>query len=358
MKLASLLLASVLAVSLSACDEPQDQAETKDLIRPAKVATAKNSLFETKKIFPGITEATKRSTLAFRVPGQITELPIVSAQHLKKGDLIASLDDAPYQATLKDRQAKFNVARTNLNRQKQLHAKKYVSQAKLDEARSSYQAASAALKLAKDELSYTRLLAPYDGVVSRIDVDNFQNVQAKEQIVQFQGAKNIDIAFNVPESLFLKLNGDNTQDGHVIVRFDSLPDRQFDAWYREHDSVPDATTRSFKVIVSMPRPKDLTVLPGMTASVEVDLSQVLNADQKEGILLPLEAVFEEGGKSWVWKLTAENAAQKTEVTAIGLEGSSIRLSSGLTDGDRVIAAGVSHVREGQIIRPIVKERGL
>ncbi len=349
--------AALMLMALTACDGKEENTQKEELVRPAKIATATNQIAEHNKVFPGVTEATRRSTLAFRVSGQVIELPIRAGQLLKEGDLIARLDDATYRNNLSDRKAKYQLAKTEFDRQKVLFSQKHVAKSRLDEARSNFEAADAAYKLAKDDLSYTRLTAPYDGLVSRIDIDNFQNVQAKENVVQYQGAKEIDVVFNVPESLFLKLNKDNTNNGHVLVRFDAMPDRTFDAFYREHETVPDATTRSFKVTVSMPRPENLTVLPGMSVNVSVNLSQVYKTDNA-GFLLPLEAVFNEADATWVWKLDSENVAHKTQVKTKGIEGKNIRILDGIDEGDRVIAVGVSYVQEGQKVRPIVKERGL
>ncbi|SCA57528.1 Multidrug ABC transporter [Candidatus Terasakiella magnetica] len=352
------MMLAATAFLLSACgDDEAVQDKKADIVRPAKIALVIDRTAQHEKVFPGVTEATRRSTLAFRVNGQIIDLPVRAGQLIKQGETIARLDDASYQNTLTDRHAKYQLAKTEFDRQKVLFKQKHVAKSRLDEARSTFEAAQASYKLAKDDLSYTKLVAPYDGMISRIDIDNFQNIQAKEPIVEFQGAKEIDVVFNVPESLFLKLNKNNTNGGHVLVKFDSMPEKTFDAWYREHETVPDATTRSFKVTVSMPRPKGLTVLPGMSVTVSVNLSKVFSSDTP-GVLIPLEAVFEADSKTWVWKLDENNTAHKTAVKTTGIEKENIRVIEGLKANDRVIAVGVTYVREGQKVRPIVKERGL
>jgi RND family efflux transporter MFP subunit len=288
----------------------------------------------------------------------VVELPVRGGEEMAEGALIARLDDTPYRTILADRQAKYDLARTDFNRQKLLFEKKHVAQAKLDEARSNFQAAEAALKQARDNLGYTRLTTPYDGMVSRVDIDNFQNVEAGSPIVHFQGVGNVDVTFSVPESLFLSLNRDNTNDGHVQVRFDALPDRLFDALYQEHETLPDSATRSYEVTVSMPRPEGLTVLPGMSVTVLVDLSAALNPGGKPGVLVPVEAVFQEAGQTWVWTVDPEDRLRKTAVSDAGIEGEHIRVTEGLADGDRVIAAGVARMQDGQKVRPLVRERGL
>ena len=327
------------------------------MVRPAKIAIANKGNVIAQKVFPGITEASRKAVLAFRVSGQIVELPVRAGQALKKGALIARLEQSTYRNTLADRKATFDLTKIELDRQQKLYDQKHVAKSKLDVARTNFEAASAALKQAQDDLRYTRLTAPYDGMMSRIDVEAFQNIQAKEPIAAYQGTDNIDVVFNVPEDIFLRVNRENTNGGHVLVRFDSLPGRTFDAYYREHDTLPDTQTRSFKVTVSMPLPKDLTVLPGMSVSVIVDLTKIMGGTTS-GVLVPVEAVFEDAGQTWVWKLDAEDAVRKTQVTVEKISGESAEVIEGLSDGDRVVAAGVSYLSEGQKVRSLKKERGL
>lgn len=344
---------------VSACGgEPEQQGEEIQVIRPAKIATAKAHTFDPIKALPGVTEATQNSELAFRVSGQIVELPVRAAHRVKKGDVIARLDDTDYRNTLADRQARYELAKADFERQQTLFNKKHVAESALDIARSSFQAAEAALKQAKDNVGYTVLSAPYDGRIGRVYVDNFENVQAKEPIAQFQSANDLAVVFNVPERLLVRLTRENTDGGHVTVEFDAVPGRRFDAWYREHEILPDAHTQSFKVKVVMARPTDINILSGMTATVFLDLSKVFAEENINSVLVPVEAVFEEQGQTWVWVLDDDNAAHKTAVTTKGIEGDSIRITHGLVDGARVIAGGVLYVREGQRVRPIVKERGL
>ena len=75
-------------------------------------------------------------------------------------------------------------------------------------------------------------------------------------------------------------------------------------------------------------------------------------------MFPLESVFDEGGKKWVWKVDDEGLTHKTEVDVFGIEEGAIRLKSGLEDGDRVVAVGVAHVTEGMKVRTYKKEGGL
>lgn len=362
-KISSSILVFGALLALAGCLDQSQQEEAAqsnaDIIRPAKIAIAKSSLNNLEKTFPGVTEASRKSVLAFRVSGQIVQFPALSGQELKKGTLIAKLDETPFLNTLAERQASFDLAQTELKRSAALFEKKHLSKAGLDRVQSQFDIAAAALKRAKDDLGYTSLQAPYDGVVAQTQAERFQNIQAGAPIAEFHGNKNIDITFNIPESLFLQLDRTRAQQNReVAVTFDALPERKFAAWYRKHESVPDVATRSFKITVSMPRPVGLSVLPGMSVNVALDIGKLVKQQDQKGLLVPLESVFDQDGKRWVWKLDNDNAARKTEVSVQGIDHGMLRITAGLEEGDKLIAVGVTHIVEGQKVRPFEKERGL
>jgi RND family efflux transporter MFP subunit len=348
-----------LGLLLSGCfEETESKLLEQDLIRPAKIAMVRPADHIGIKTFPGVTEAARKSTLTFRVSGLIEQVAVVAGQSVKKGDLIVRLDQTPYLNVVNDRQAKHELAMAQFRRQKKLFKKRITAESKLDEAKAKLKAARVALDIARDDLRYTKLIAPYSGVIAKVHIDNHQNVQAKEAITELQGQKNIDIVFNVPEDVLVTGNAELVKKTPFIIRFNSWPDRVFTARYREHDSIPDVTTRSYKVVVEMPLPKDMTVLPGMSVTVEVDMDIHSKYKNVKAMLIPVEALFEEGGKTYVWELDGKNICHKRAVTVDRIERRFVRITKGLGVEQRVIAAGVSQVYEGLRVRPLTKERGL
>ena len=92
--------------------------------------------------------------------------------------------------------------------------------------------------------------------------------------------------------------------------------------------------------------------------MELDLSAFLPDDAVKGLLVPVEAVFEQNGKKWVWSVDSEMRAQQILVEVGRFEGDALEILGGLSAESRVIAAGVSYIRKGMLVKPIVKERGL
>ena len=354
----------VAAFVLNACDKTDTEtAETLvEMARPAKIVPVMSDGINVMRTFPGTLEATKKADLAFRVGGQLAELPAKAGLEVKKGDTLAHLDESDYQNTLEERQARFDLAKIQHDQAKKLLEKKLASQLQYDQSAADLKSARAALEQARDNLRYTRLRAPFDGIVARVDVENFQAVQAKTPIIELQADELLDIRFSVPESLISQLK--LVEDPEIIsnicgkVRFTTHPNRYFNACHKEHESVPDPLTRNYSVVFTLDKITEFAILPGMSASIEINFSVMLPDDVKNELLVPVEAVFEKEGKKWVWRVDADMRTERVPVEVGRFQQGMIEITSGLSPDNRVVAAGVSYIREGMLVRPIVKERGL
>ena len=335
--------------------EPEEKPE---IIRQALVVQPIPSAGGKLRTFPAIVEASDQTNLAFRVAGQLTKLTVKSGQRVKRGQLLAQLDPNDFRNTLADRKAKLDLATTQYQQTYTLFQKKYASRAELDQYRASLRSAETSVKQAQDNLTYTSMRAPFSGLVSHVSVENFQFIQPQQTVVQIQRSGNVDIRFDVPESVFTQLRkiGDY-QKLCGDVRFGTGEDT-YKACYKEHDLVADALTRTYPILFSLQDPDQITVLAGMSATISLDLSEISESMENSVVLIPVEAVFDQNGKRYVWRVSKELTLKKHPVTVSGISNNMIKISHGLNPTDRIIAAGVSHLREGQKIRVYQKERGL
>lgn len=354
----------VAALVLNACDKTETEAADSraERARPAKIVPVLSDGISVLRTFPGTLEATEKAELAFRVGGQLIDLPAQAGIEVKKGDLLARLDESDYRNTMEERQARFDLAKIQHDQASKLLQKKLSSQLQFDQTAAELKSAHAALEQARDNLQYTRLLAPFDGIVARVDVENYQAIQAKTAIIQLQVDDQLDIRFSVPESLIsqLKLVDDPSIIENVcgLVHFSTHPDKTYSACHKEHESVPDALTRNYSAVFTLEKITDFAILPGMSASIELNFSAFLPDDAKNELLVPVEAVFQKDGKKWVWRVDAEMRTRLVPVEVGRFHEGMIEITAGLDPDSRVIAAGVSYIREGMLVRPIVKERGL
>ena len=358
---ALLLSFALLTAGCSSSDSDSD-APAPELARPAKIHTLDTEQVTLLRSYPATLEASRKSNLAFRVSGQLRELPARSGAQVKKGDLLARLDNSDYQNALDARSAAHKLAKVQYDQAKKLKASNLASQLQLDQATASLNAAKANLTQANDNFRYTRLTAPFDGVIAKVSIDNYQAVQTGVPVMQLQASQQLDVSFSVPESLISQMSRITNPDvlsaicGEVF--FSTHPGDGYRACYKEHEMVPDPLTRNYKVLFDVDTPEAFSALPGMSANIVLDFSGFMAGDLEPILVAPVESVHEYEGGSWVWRINDQMRAERVQVKLGTLGDHGFEIVEGLAQGDKLVAAGLSHVRDNMLLKPLIKERGL
>jgi len=358
-----LLIMTASVTALLACGKKEEQ-DKEPIVRPAKIFTVGEASSNLVRSFPGEVESSDKAIQSFRVGGELIERPAVAGKSVTKGDVLARLDPKDYKLKRDDSKAKFDLAKVQYERAKDILAKGLIARADYDKAKSRYLAATADLKLATANLSYTILTAPFDGIISKVNVDNYANVKANEPIVHIQSLGNIDIVFQLPENVVARINKGKGKQADIKIRIDSLGDKTYPAQAKEFDTEADPQTQTFRAVVTMERPKGSVVLEGMSTTVIVDFTNAfINISNK--ILIPPTAVFAaedeaiDSKQRYVWLVAPDTMKVSKQTITIGqLTSDGIEILSGIETGQKVISAGVNFIQEGQKVKPVTRERGL
>ncbi len=327
--------------------------EFKTLAKPVKTLVVNTNKHTIIRSFPGKVRASKRVTLSFEVSGELTDLPITEGMLVKKGQLIAKLDQRTFENNLLAAKAAYTEAKIHLDRQKKLLAEKVVAQSILDSATSQYDTTYAQYHIAEKSLEDTEMHAPFDGIIAKRYVENHTKVVASEDIVSLQDINEIEIVIQVPESIMVYATKD-IMNQKLKVRFDAIPHEEFEVSVHEYGLDADSQTQTYDVVLTMPTPKGYNFLPGMTATVTSDYFLHNLETGLNHIWLPPTAIQgeEEGNKSFVFILNKENKAEKKYIE-IGMPTElGVQVISGLNNGDRVVIAGSSYLRDGMLLRAL------
>ena len=304
---------------------------------------------------PGRVRAARRSELSFKVSGPLMELPIEEGKHVKKGDLIAKILPRDFQTAVNEAKARELEAEQQYRRYKELYAKKQVSKADFDRYRAARDVARAQSEDARNALQDTTLKAPFDGIIAKRYVENFEKVQAKQAIAYLQFIDQLEILADVPELMMARFRGiGNIQ---IDATFDAVAGKKFPLEVKEYSTDADPATQTYQVVLVMDQPSEANILPGMTAKVSATAEGL--DDTETTILIPAIAVLEDAQKqSYVWTLNLETKTVKKVNVSIGqLEGSkNILITDGLKGGENVIVAGAAKLREGVKVRPWENQR--
>ncbi len=341
-----------LFVFLAGCGK-EENVKIEEIIRPVKIMTLKDTNEVLTQGFPGVVRASKRAILSFKVSGPLVKLPVEEGQHVKKGELIAQIDKRDFINALKEAKARYQAAKQQFMRYKELYAKRQVSKADFDRYLAAKEVAKAKLEDAKNALCDTTLVAPFDGVISKRYVENFYKVKAKEPIVNLQDISKIEIIINVPELIMASVR--QTSSTKVFAKFDSIPKKEFPLKLKEYSTEADPATQTYEVIFTMDQPEEADILPGMTAKVTAYFSD----KRQQYIIVPALAVLDApGNKPYVWVYDQSSGVVHKRFVKIGelKESCCIKITQGLKPGEIIVVAGVTKLKEGMKVRPWEHQR--
>lgn len=363
MKSASLSILALFISStvLTGCGFAESAAPQQAKVRPVKLMTIEDVSGQQTRIFPAKVAANQQADLAFRVSGELVNLDLIEGQKVKKGQLLAQLDDRDAKNALMDAEANYELAAVDFKRKKEIYKRKLISKAEYDTARATLKSAKAALATARDQLDYTRLTAPFSGIVAKVERDNHQMIQATQVVLSLQGDQQLDVQIQVPESMLLTLNSKKLDEEYQpLVRF-GAQGSLYPVTYKEHASKVSPGTQTYEVVFSLNRPESLNVLPGMSAELLLDMS-VLNQETAPMIaVLPQTAIFksDEEQQTKVWRYDADTQKlESVEVTLGQVRAQGIEVLSGINKGDQIVAVGASVLKQDMDVKPLRWERGV
>ncbi len=347
----------LIAVLLVAGCNREEKAVRKEVIRPVKTFTVRSAASSLSLSFPGTVRAARRAVLSFKVSGPLVRLPVEEGQHVKKGDLIAQIQKRDFLTALEEAKVRALEAERQFRRYGELYARRQVSRADYDRYRAARDVARARLEDARNRLRDTSLLAPFDGIISRRYVENFQKVQAKEPIVNLHDITRIEILVNVPEQVMAEIR--NRKDKHTIVAtFDAIPGKEFPLQIKEYSTQADPATQTYQVVLVMDQPREANILPGMTALVTARTTREAGTGDRS-IIIPAIAVLDAAGdRPYVWVLDPKTGTVHRRFVTVGrIVGSrDIVIRKGFKGGETIVVAGQTQLEEGMKVRPWEKQR--
>lgn len=341
-----------LAIGLASCGE--EAPEPKAVVRPIKMLEIGSGAAGTRE-YPGRIRAGQQIDMAFEVPGRIIEFVHSEGTRVEKGAVLARLDPRDYENSFEQARAMARKAETYLGRIAEAHKSRAVAEQDLTDARAEVEVAKAEVRIKRKALDDTRLVAPFDGLMSRKLVEDFANVQAKEPVLVFEDPSVLEIKVAVPER---DMGGRRVGDRNLAelnqrlrpeVVVSSLPDQRFPARLTAFATTADPTTRTYQATLAFEPAPDTVVLPGMTAKAIIHLGA---GDATGAIEIPAHAALaDDAGRAAVWLVDPSAMTIRRQPVTLGeLRADHVLVTGGLSDGDVIAISGVAQLREGMAVR--------
>lgn len=342
-------------LALAACGgEPRTVSAAPEIVRGVQLATIQRSTISDWVEAVGTLQAAQTSQLASQVMGNIAEMRVKEGDRVTRGEVLAVLDDAQPRAAVERATAAehaaqqeilaadsdYSLAQATLKRYQDLYAKKSVSPQEFDEVKAREQAsaardqlaraglaqAQAALTQAQTTLSYTRVRAPFDGVVTEKRADPGTLASPGMPLLTVEDQRRFRLEASVDEG-----------DIHLIkpgqavpVTLDSLPGAQFNGRVAQIVPAADPASRSF--IVKVELPADSRLRSGLFGRAHIARGQ------RQAILVARSAVVERGQLQGVYVVGEDQVATLRYITLGQTAGELVEALSGVQGGERVVAA--------------------
>ena len=311
---------------------------------PVEVTDVKTENIADKFEAVGTIEAIEEVKIVAEIDASVKSLPFNEGSLIKKGELIAQLDDSQLSAEVNRTEALYNQSQSAYNRVKIIVDQKAGSQQDLDDAVANLKVAEANYELARARNAKTRITAPFEGTIGtrKISIGTF--LRTGQEITELANLKEIRVSFSAPERYLAQMK----KDAKVVISSTIFPGYSVSGRIIAIEPILDSETRNVKVVARVQNPGQ-KFRPGMSANVAAILSEHADA-----LTVPNEAVFANGDQSFVYVVNSDSTVSATPVT-LGMQTPLVvEILTGLTKGSQVVRTGHQKLFDGAKVMPIVQ----
>jgi len=280
--------------------------------------------------------------------GILTNVYVKEGQRVKKGQLLAKIDDGGLSQQLAQLHIQSELSKTTFERQQRLWDQKIGSEMQYLQAKSSYEAQAKAISQLQQQIEKTKVKAPFSGTIDDIITEQGSVVlPGQTQLMRIVNLDNMYIVTEVPEKYITNI----TKNKNVEVEFPIL-NKKIDSKIRQVGHYINPGNRTFKVEISIPN-KEKNIKPNLTAKLKI------NDYTNENALLIPQSIISENAKGEQYIYIIKNRKENNEAVAekivieTGLtQGDVIEVIKGLENGAEIIQEGARSVNNGQTVKII------
>lgn len=335
-----------LVAQLQLIDEKIAELQPNKKVPLTTIITAKEDIFKHYIDLQG-NVTTKSNLVIFpEYAGILKEVNVVEGQSVKKGQVLARIDDGGLSQQLAQLSIQLELAKTTFERQERLWNQKIGSEMQYLQAKSSYQAQQRAIVQLEEQVAKTLVKAPFSGTIDDVMTHQGSVVSpGQSQLMRIINLNNMYIETDVPESYITTV----TKNKKVLIEFPVLG-ATIESEIRQAGSFINPANRTFKIEVAVPN-KDNTIKPNLTAKLRINDYVNSNA-----ILIPQSIISENSkGQQYVYVVQDRNESNQGTAHRVIIEtgliqGDFIEVLSGISVGDEIIKEGARSIKDAQTVK--------
>ena len=350
------LLAGCLILTGCSKEAAEKNVRAKPLVQLHEVGA---DVQPTARRFVARVDALSTVDLSFQVAGRINQLVERQGIVVPEGELLAALDPQDYELALRQAESSLRKAMSDFERGKELKKESYISDSEFDGLKTNFENAEIAVENAQINVEYTELHAPFNALITNRLVEKHSYVQPNQPVLRVQNINYLRVHVNVPERMmrmaveeaphyqvYLENNA-----GEKVTGKDGKP---VTLSYLEHRTEVNEATQTYRVTFKLPRIEGVELLPGMVLTARIEIER----PEADSWWVPLTAVDTSGDSEfalWLYNEKTQTVTyQPVEVGVIRDE--QARIISGVSAGQKIIAAGIRQLQDEMKVRPFDSEQ--
>lgn len=328
----NLVVFAMLAAVLTGCSSKKQEGPKTDQGTRVKTTAVRSVQDDSNLRYSGTVEASQVIPLSFKTVGTVDKIYVEVGDAVRKGQLLASLDDSDLQNIYSTMLAKYNQAEDAYNRLRQVYEEGSLPEIKWEEMKSNYEQAKSALDLAKNNLDKCKMLSPVDGIVGRRNIEPGQSsISLAQAPIELVKIETVLVKISVPENEINKIS--NGQKAGITVA--ALDGKFYEGTITNISPVAEMMSRTYTARIKVNNTgHDLK--PGMVCDVSVNMSAGGSM-----LIVPLKSVSKDSdGNTYVFVVASDYKTVKKQIITVGrYYDSGIEVTGGLAEGQVIVYAG-------------------
>jgi|WetSurMetagenome_2_1015567.scaffolds.fasta_scaffold82637_2 membrane fusion protein, multidrug efflux system len=340
-----LLLLCTVLMALSRCKKADETGLKTESSIPVKVLAVTYSIQDATDSYVGTVEESQAVPLSFLTTGTADKVLVDEGQRVKKGQMLATLNNFSYRNAYDIADAKEKQAQDAYNRLSAVYKNGSLPEVKMVEIETALQQARSTVMLAKKNLEDCSMYSPISGVVGRRTIEPGMNVIPGSAVLTIVQIDKVFVKIPVPENEI-----DAIKIGQVsTVKVAALNNEVFAGKIEQKGVMANPLSHTYEVKIAILNRND-QLRPGMVCDVVIARNAKTNA-----VFIPQQAIQADNKENkFVYVVdTVKNIARRKNVCPGNLPGNgTIEITSGLEQGDRVITEGYQKISENSSVNII------
>ena len=352
-----ILLTGALALVIMSCDKNKENTKNSVTEVPVLQVVEKDTVLA--NTFVTDIQAKKNIEVRSRMMGIMQNIYVNEGQSVKKGQLLFKINDSEFQmelskanAVIQQAEADIRIASIEVSQLQSLYNKKYVASNELDLAKAKLESARAKKSFAVAEknailqkISFTRITAPFDGVIDVIPFKEGSLIENGALLTTLSQLDEVYAYFSIPENLYFELTSEDKLNNHQKIEL-TLPNGinyQYNGTLKTAEGEIDRATGSIRYKVIFPNP-DRLIKHGTSGKL------IISESQPNAIMIPQKSTFSIQDKTYVFVVDKNNKVKQQNIVVNTPLNGSYLVESGLKRNDVVVLEGTQSLREGDVIK--------